>query len=553
MRKKLLILVVLLLVSVPNLAESVDTTWVSRYNGPGNTTDGVKAIAVDGSGNVYVTGPSFGSGTYFDFTTIKYYSDGDTAWVRRYNGPGNGDDFAQDITADDSGNVYVTGSSLGSGTNLDYATIKYNPNGDTAWVRRYDGPASGSDIAKAIALDDSGFVYVTGYSDSTGSFQDYATIKYDSAGKEIWVGRYNGPGNSNDIAQAMFVDDSANVYVTGMSYSSGTNFDYATIKYLPNGTVAAGWPKMYNNTAASMSDQPRDIVVDDSGYVYVTGESEGIGTSTDYLTIKYYSNGNVAWEERYNNQWNTDDRSYSIALDGAGNVFVAGVSGGHNFTIKYNSGGDTVWTSRYVSDTSPESDTIDWNPSIVTDSCNNLYLAGSINTSDTSWDYITIKYTSDGDTAWVKSYNGPGSYYDIASAIAVYGCEDVYVTGSSIGDGTGYDFATIKYQSPGDVKDETGGREKPSEFALSQNYPNPFNPATKIEFTISKSGYVSLRIYDILGRKVRTLVSEHLSSGYKSVLWDGKNAVGKDVASGIYFYQLRIGDFSEAKKMLLLK
>ena len=74
-----------------------------------------------------------------------------------------------------------------------------------------------------------------------------------------------------------------------------------------------------------------------------------------------------------------------------------------------------------------------------------------------------------------------------------------------------------------------------------------------IEFTLAKSGFVNLNIYDILGRKVRTLVSEHLSSGYKSVLWDGKNDSGKEVASGIYFYQLKVGDFSEAKKLVLLK
>lgn len=96
-------------------------------------------------------------------------------------------------------------------------------------------------------------------------------------------------------------------------------------------------------------------------------------------------------------------------------------------------------------------------------------------------------------------------------------------------------------------------REKPSEFALSQNYPNPFNQSTKIEFSLAKSGFVSLNIYDILGRKVRTLVSERLSSGYKSVIWDGKNDDGNDVASGVYFYQLRVGDFSEPKKMVLLK
>lgn len=90
-------------------------------------------------------------------------------------------------------------------------------------------------------------------------------------------------------------------------------------------------------------------------------------------------------------------------------------------------------------------------------------------------------------------------------------------------------------------------------LSLSQNYPNPFNQFTTIEFNLLKSGFVSLKIYDILGRKVRTLVSEHLSLGYKSVLWDGKNDSGKDVASGIYFYQLKVGNFSEAKKLVLLK
>jgi plastocyanin len=112
--------------------------------------------------------------------------------------------------------------------------------------------------------------------------------------------------------------------------------------------------------------------------------------------------------------------------------------------------------------------------------------------------------------------------------------------------------ATILVQSV-DVRDETGNREKPSEFTLSQNYPNPFNQATRIEFTLAKSGFVSLNIYDILGRKVKTLVSENVSSGHKSALWDGKNEEEKEVASGIYFYRLNAGDLTETKKMLLLQ
>jgi len=97
------------------------------------------------------------------------------------------------------------------------------------------------------------------------------------------------------------------------------------------------------------------------------------------------------------------------------------------------------------------------------------------------------------------------------------------------------------------------GQSKVNSFSLSQNYPNPFNISTKIEFVLSKSGFVTLTIYDILGRKVRTLTSEHMSLGYKSVLWDGKNDSGNEVGSGIYFYQLRVGDLSESKKLVLLK
>ena len=112
-----------------------------------------------------------------------------------------------------------------------------------------------------------------------------------------------------------------------------------------------------------------------------------------------------------------------------------------------------------------------------------------------------------------------------------------------------------------DVKDETGSRDNPAEFDLSQNYPNPFNQSTQINFVLKQSGFITLVIYDLLGRKVKTLVEEELSSGYKVVLWDGKNDSGENIGSGVYFYRLRVasslstgmGDFSETKKLLLLK
>ena len=118
-------------------------------------------------------------GTDYDYATIKYYPNGDTAWVRRYDGPGNGWDYGIDIALDRSGNIYVTGTTLDSVISVDHATIKYDPYGATAWLKRYDGPGNGNDAARAIAVDESSNVYVTGDC-YVGEIQDwdYVTIKY---------------------------------------------------------------------------------------------------------------------------------------------------------------------------------------------------------------------------------------------------------------------------------------------------------------------------------------------------------------------------------------
>jgi len=149
--------------------------WTQRYNGPGNGADEALAIALDASGNVYVTGGSEG-----DYLTVAYTSAGGVRWTQRYNGPGNGDDRATAIAVDDSSNVYVTGRSEGIGTSWDYATVAYTSDGVPLWTRRYNGPGNGNDFASAIAVDGSGNVYVTGPCnfDVVGTPPDYATIKY---------------------------------------------------------------------------------------------------------------------------------------------------------------------------------------------------------------------------------------------------------------------------------------------------------------------------------------------------------------------------------------
>lgn len=125
-----------------------------------------------------MTGYSYGFGTNGEYATIKYNSIGDSVWVRRLHGIGNSYGFVSELALDDSGNVYVTGSCTDNGAVYDYMTIKYNSLGDSVWIKRFNGTGNSYDNPSSVLLDNSGNVNVTGKSIGIGSYYDYATIKY---------------------------------------------------------------------------------------------------------------------------------------------------------------------------------------------------------------------------------------------------------------------------------------------------------------------------------------------------------------------------------------
>jgi hypothetical protein len=265
--------------------------WVGTYSTMDE--DYVAAVAVDASGNVYATGCSGSPYTLsWDYVTARYNAGtGDTLWVRRLNGTADEDDEVRAMAVDNGGNVIVTGGSTNSGTGVDYTTVKYSSTGDTMWVRRYNGTASGTDWAYAVAVDASNNVYVTGSSQDTATDMDYVTIKYDASGNQQWAARYDGPAHSFDEARAIAVDASGNVYVTGGSTGSGTRTDYATVRYDASTGSEAGVKRF--DGPANRIDEAVALVLDGGG-VLVTGGSVGSGTGTDYATIRY---GDVGIEE----------------------------------------------------------------------------------------------------------------------------------------------------------------------------------------------------------------------------------------------------------------
>jgi hypothetical protein len=422
----------------------VTQAWVARYNGSANLDDGGHAIVGDNSGNVYVTGGSHGLGTDLDYATIMYDSAGAQQWVASYNGPAYGWDRAAAIARDGSGNLYVTGQSLGLGTDFDYATVKYDSAGQEQWVARYNGPGNGEDDALAIAVDTSGNVYVTGQSTGAGTGFDYLTIKYDSAGQEQWVARLS----ASSVARAIAVDSSGNVYVTGRGWGLETLPDYTTVKYDSAGQEQ--WVAYYNGPGNGQ-DEAYAIAVDSSGNVYVTGGSPGLETY-DYATVKYDSAGQEQWVARYNK--GSRDYAWAIALDGSGNVYVTGESyesmGGNTTadyaTIKYDSAGQEQWVARYRD----SKNYFNIAEAIALDGSGNVYVTGVSLNSRSGYDYATVKYDSAGQQQWVARYGGPGrGNEEGASTMVVDGSGNVYVTGASPGRNTGFDYATVKYvQNP---------------------------------------------------------------------------------------------------------
>jgi hypothetical protein len=321
MMRKLVLMVILILMCGPVFAQSMSTAWVARYNGPANDNDKATALAVDDAGNVYVTGYSTGSDMHWDYLTIKYLPNGDTAWTRRYQFAGSSDDVGKAIAVDISGNVFVTGWSSDSGTGVDWATVKYDPSGNELWTRRFNGTYNGEDFPTAIAVDESGNVCVTGQGFYQDSDRDYTTIKYGPDGDTLWMARYDGPVDGYDYSTCMAMDDSGYIYVSGQSMGDGTGFDYATVKYRPDGDTV--WVRRYT-ALGNQWDAATAIAVDPQGNVYVTGESYLDSTDKDYLTIRYYPNGDTAWTGRYNGPADIADKPYDIVIDAGGRVCVTG-------------------------------------------------------------------------------------------------------------------------------------------------------------------------------------------------------------------------------------
>lgn len=374
--------------------------WSVQYNGTNNGDDHAAAMAIDRQGNIYVTGSSAAANGLDDFLTIKVDRNGVQQWIARYNGPANNLDEAIDVAVDDIGNVYVTGFSNAGGfvPFPDIVTIKYNSAGQQQWAARYDGSSGSMDMASAIAVDPQGNVYVTG---ATGNGRagwgsaiqtDFITIKYSPNGEQVWAVTYNGPANGQDVAAHLALSTDGYVYIAGSSMGKGTRLDYATLKYNSAGELQ--WVARYNSDE-NLQDNISGLAVDVLGNVVVTGTigSDLFNPNSDLVTVKYDQNGKQQWLARYNGPGNSWERAAGLALDRESNVYVTGQSVGDNtgsdfVTLKYDPNGALQWAARY--DSGSKSD--DAGIAIQLDRSGSIYVAGSTGIEMNAGSVTIIKY-----------------------------------------------------------------------------------------------------------------------------------------------------------------
>ncbi len=531
--------IILLIILITGLSFSqVSTLWNKSYNGPANLDDAGKIVRTDNSGNIYVCGWSEAGVNNQDILTIKYNSTGTALWTARFNGAGSENDRPEEMAVDNNGNIYICGGSYGGLNNsYDGVLLKYNSAGSLQWSRTYNGSGA-IDEFLAMTLDNSGNIYVTGRTSNTNHNYDCITIKYNSSGVVQWQQAFSPSGGNDDEAYSIAVDQTGRAIIGGIS-----NNNAVTIRYTSTGVQ--DWAAFYDGPGAQQ-DLIKKILLTNDNSIISAGTSIGSGTDNDFLLIKYNSNGAQTGLARYNSPGNYADMLSSAAIDASGNIYAAGYTYLNSQTdyriVKYSPALSMSWFRTY----NGPGNGSDYLNGMAVDQSGNVYVTGESFGNGVGYNYLTLGYDYNGNFKWEKIENGEINSADVSNSICVDNSGNVCVTGSSIQANGKADFFTFKYSST--IGINILSNEIPAEFSLEQNYPNPFNPQTKIKFNIPKISFVDLTVFDQLGKEVEKIISSKLSAGTYEA--DFKNS---SLSSGIYFYTLTADGFKDTKKMILIK
>ena len=473
--------------SISILQAQVDTLWTKTFGGI--YTDFGYSIQQTIDEGYIITGStysSFGAGKY-DAWLIKTNASGDTLWTKTFGEFGSDYAYSVQQTADEG---YILTGSKGTfdGNGSDVWLVKTDVNGDTLWTKTFFSYYSTNCGQSVQQTEDEGYIIV-GYTESW----DYSNgevwlIKTNASGDTLWTKTFGGSQREYGNSIQQTVDKG--YIITGSTHSFGAGgSDVWLIKTNASGDTL--WTKTFGGSSIDGGNYIRQTI--DEGYI-ITGYTHSFGAGNyDVWLIKTNASGDTLWTKTFGGKG--EDWGYAGQQTLDEGYIITG------YTSSFPAGDRDAWL---------------------------------------------IKTNADGDTLWTKMFGGGDN--DDGYSVQQTSDEGYIISGCTASSGSGdYDVWLIKTSSAVNSVYEDNS-DITSDYDLHQNYPNPFNPSTTIEFDMPTSGFVSIKVYNIMGQEITTLVDKELLPGNHKVEWNPQN-----LSSGIYFYKLETKGFQETKKLILLE
>jgi len=360
---------------------------------------------------------------------------------------------------------------------------------NTIWIRTFGG--INSDYGRSIQqVFNDGYIII-GTTASFGDNNDVWLIKTDVQGNKEWDKTFGG--NDTDIGYSVQQTIDGGYIITGWTRSFGLgNNDVWLIKTDVQGNEE--WNKPLGGNLFERGYSVQQTI--DGGYI-IAGWTNSFGDGNyDLWLIKTDTEGNEEWNKLFGGS--DSDRGYSVQQTIDGGYIITGE------TKSFGNGESDLWL---------------------------------------------IKTDAEGNEEWNKLFGGSDS--DRGYSVQQTENAEYVITGwtKSFGNGNN-DAWLIKVENPiAKIKESY----IPHIFVFHQNYPNPFNPTTSLAYVLPKDELVNITIYDMMGRKIKTIVNDSQTAGYNSVQWNATNDRNEPVSAGLYLYKIQAGEFEQTKKMVLLK
>jgi hypothetical protein len=453
----------------------------------------------------------------FGCVQLSFAQAPDTLWTKTFEGEYRGRGFSVQQTTD--GGYIITGitSSYGAG-GIDVWLVKTDASGDTLWTKTFGGDYDDWGFLVQQTTD-GGYIIEGSIGVNDSGKADIWLIKTDASGDTLWTktfGGYYAAGSLQQTTDGGYFIVAIEHLMLGISRLIKTDSKGDTV-----------WTKSYKYGCYANSG----LQTVDGGYIITGSMNPGSGNH-DFLLLKTDESGDPLWTKTYGvSEW---DNAWSVKQTTDGGYIIVGTMNLDSLVwlIKTDVSGDTLWTKTYGLEGLNEGYS-------VQQTTDGGYIIGSTTYYGSGPSHFwIIKTDASGDTLWTKTFGGSGRGQLVQQTsdggyIIVGGTGDVWLIKLAAD--------PVDYLSPNQ-------NELPENYALYQNYPNPFNPVTVISWQLAVSSHVDLSIYNILGQKVATLVNKKQPVGSYQVQWD---ATG--FATGVYYYKIEAGEYSEVKKMILIR